>query len=225
MASKRLHRAASSSLSASRSSLLKTRIVGFVAMPSSARIFSTATMCSSKSGLLTSMRCRSTSASLSSSRVARNAAKSSFGRLRMKPTVSVMTASVSRGNRSRELFGSSVAKSRSSARTSLCVSALSSVDFPALVYPTMEMTGSPAFSRPARRVLRPFWMLFRAPSSRWILSRTRLRLISSFGAADPAREARHGRVLLDEARQQVLQLGEFHLDLAVAAVGPLGEDV
>ena len=51
----------------------------------------------------------------------------------MKPTVSVMMTSRSSGKRSRRLVGSSVAKSLSSASTSLWVSALSSVDLPALV--------------------------------------------------------------------------------------------
>ena len=55
------------------------------------------------------------------------------GRSRMKPTVSVMITSRSRGKRSRRLVGSSVAKSLSSASTAESVSALSSVDLPAFV--------------------------------------------------------------------------------------------
>ena len=51
----------------------------------------------------------------------------------MKPTVSVITASVSLGKRRRELFGSSVAKRRSSVKTSLFVNAFSNVDLPAFV--------------------------------------------------------------------------------------------
>ncbi len=44
-------------------------------------------------------------------------------------------------------------------------------------------------------------------------------------ATDAAGQARHGGVLGDEARKQVLELGEFDLYLAVGAVGVLGEDV
>jgi hypothetical protein len=51
----------------------------------------------------------------------------------MKPTVSVSTTSRSRGKRSRRLIGSSVANSLSSASAFPSVSALSSVDLPALV--------------------------------------------------------------------------------------------
>ncbi len=51
----------------------------------------------------------------------------------MKPTVSVMITSRSRGKRRRRLVGSRVAKSLSSASTDEPVSALSSVDLPAFV--------------------------------------------------------------------------------------------
>src|SRR5262249_42751187 len=43
--------------------------------------------------------------------------------------------------------------------------------------------------------------------------------------ADAAGEARHHRVLLDEARQRVLELRQLDLKLAVAALRALGEDV
>ena len=55
------------------------------------------------------------------------------GKSRMKPTVSLMIISCSRGSRSRREVGSSVANIRCSARTSLLVSAFSSVDLPAFV--------------------------------------------------------------------------------------------
>ncbi len=51
----------------------------------------------------------------------------------MKPTVSVITTSPSRGKRRRRLVGSSVMNSLSAASTSLPVSALSSVLLPAFV--------------------------------------------------------------------------------------------
>jgi len=51
----------------------------------------------------------------------------------MKPTVSAMITSRSRGKRSRRVVGSSVANRRSSASTSLWVSVFSSVDLPAFV--------------------------------------------------------------------------------------------
>ena len=51
----------------------------------------------------------------------------------MNPTVSAMMISRSRGNRRRRVVGSRVAKSLSSANTSLLVSVLSRVDFPAFV--------------------------------------------------------------------------------------------
>ena len=49
----------------------------------------------------------------------------------------------------------------------------------------METTGSPALSRLDLRVLRPVWMFFMPFSSRWILSLTRRRLISSFVSPGP----------------------------------------
>ena len=85
-------------------------------------------------GLEASTRCRSKSASSSSSRVALNAATRSFGRSRMKPTVSVITTtSLSLGKRSRLLAVSSVAKNLSSTKTSLFVREFRKVDFPAFV--------------------------------------------------------------------------------------------
>jgi hypothetical protein len=56
-----------------------------------------------------------------------------LGSSRMKPTVSAMMISRSRGKRRRRVVGSRVAKSLSSASTSLPVRVLSSVDLPALV--------------------------------------------------------------------------------------------
>ena len=44
-------------------------------------------------------------------------------------------------------------------------------------------------------------------------------------SADAAGEARQAGVLLGEPRQRVLELRELHLELAVAALGALGEDV
>src|SRR5216683_2651649 len=60
----------------------------------------------------------------------------------MKPTVSVIITSRSRGKRKRRLVGSSVANSLSSTNTSELVSALRSVDLPALVYPTAIALGT-----------------------------------------------------------------------------------
>ena len=48
-------------------------------------------------------------------------------------------------------FGSRVANSRFSVKTLPFVRVFRRVDFPALVYPTMDMMGSPAFSRLIRR--------------------------------------------------------------------------
>jgi hypothetical protein len=57
----------------------------------------------------------------------------SFGRSLMKPTVSVIITSLSRGKRRRLLAVSSVAKSLSSTKTTLLVREFRSVDFPAFV--------------------------------------------------------------------------------------------
>ena len=73
------------------------------------------------------------SASVTSSSVARNAATRSVGSFWMEPTVSVSSSSRPAGSSSFRVVGSRVAKSRCSARTPDPVSALSSVDLPALV--------------------------------------------------------------------------------------------
>jgi hypothetical protein len=44
-------------------------------------------------------------------------------------------------------------------------------------------------------------------------------------AADTAHQARHGGPLAEQARQDVLELRQFHLDLAVESMGATGEDV
>ncbi len=72
-------------------------------------------------------------------------------------------------------------------------------------------------------------MLLRLSSSRWILSLTRLRLISSFVSPGPVPPippvSLDMAVFFDQTREHVLELSEFHLDLPVAAMGTLGEDV
>ncbi|GBF26817.1 hypothetical protein MnTg02_01858 [bacterium MnTg02] len=73
------------------------------------------------------------SASITSSSVARNAAISGVGKPEIKPTVSEIIALVPPGSRISRMVGSSVAKSKSSAGTFAPVSALKSVDLPALV--------------------------------------------------------------------------------------------
>ena len=93
----------------------------------------TAAMRRSMSGAAASTTCRSSEASAISSSVARKASTRSGGRSRMKPTVSVTITSRSRGKRSRREVVSSVANIRLATRTSLQVSARSSVLLPALV--------------------------------------------------------------------------------------------
>jgi hypothetical protein len=51
-----------------------------------------------------------------------------------------------------------------------------------------------------------------------------LRLARTAGA-DAAPEARHRHALASQPRQQVLQLSQFHLQLALARPGPFGEDI
>lgn len=68
-----------------------------------------------------------------SSRVALKASTNRWGRLRMKPTVSVMRISCPPARVRRRVVGSRVAKSLFSARTSAPVSLLRREDLPALV--------------------------------------------------------------------------------------------
>ena len=103
----------------------------------------------------------------------------------MNPTVSVTMTSLSLGNLRRLLEGSNVAKSRLSARTLLFVRLFSRVDFPALVYPMMEITVKPLLLRFARCCCRCFLTNDNEFSRRDIRSRTRLRFISSFVSPGP----------------------------------------
>jgi hypothetical protein len=68
----------------------------------------------------------------------------------MNPTVSVIMTSVSRGNLNLLLVGSNVAKSLFSTRTLDLVRLFNRVDFPALVYPTIEMIGTLLLERRLR---------------------------------------------------------------------------
>ena len=168
-----------------RSFLFRTRIKEILCRLRSASIFSTDSIWSLKRGLLISITCRRRSALSSSSRVARKATISSLGRFLMNPTVSVMMTSMSFGNLRRLLEGSNVAKSLLSARTLLFVRVFSRVDFPALVYPMMEMIVRPLLLRFALCCFRCFLTSDNAFSSRDIRFRTRLRFISSFVSPGP----------------------------------------
>ena len=68
----------------------------------------------------------------------------------MKPTVSDKTTFCPEGNLRARIVGSSVANNISSAITLDLVSKLNRVDFPALVYPTIEIIGRGIWLRALR---------------------------------------------------------------------------
>ena len=129
--------------------------------------------CSAQCRSEASMTSRSRSARSTSSSVARKASTSWCGNLWMKPTVSVRTAWAPLGSFSRRLVGSSVAKSLSSASTSVLPTRLfSSVDLPALVYPTIATVGTP----PAALAFAPVSRLRRTWSTRAFMRAIRSRI-------------------------------------------------
>src|SRR5258708_6404031 len=134
-----------------RSTLFRARARGSPPGPISWSTCSTASTWRCIIGLDASTTWTSRSASATSSSVARKAATSVVGNRCTKPTVSVSKNSCPPASRMRRVVGSSVAKSLSSASTPDPASAFSSVDLPALVYPTRATTGAPTFLHRERR--------------------------------------------------------------------------
>src|SRR3990170_3824872 len=127
----------------------------------------------------------SRSASVISSSVERNAFFRSTGRLRMNPTVSVTMVSFSLGNLKRREAVSRVAKSLSSTRVELFVRVLRSVDFPAFVYPTIDIIGISLFALFLLLSTLPRLRFLSSFSSCIILSVTLLLSTSSFVSPGP----------------------------------------
>ena len=117
----------------SRSILFLTRKRNFWSASSSLSTRSTCASCSADKGLLASETCRTRAARWTSSSVARNAETSVCGRLRMKPTVSDSSTLRREGKVTERMVGSRVANMRGDSSTAAWVSALKSVDLPALV--------------------------------------------------------------------------------------------
>ena len=178
----------------------------------------------SRSGSAASTTCSSRSASSSSSSVARNACARSRGRSRMKPTVSAMMISRSRGKRSRRVVGSSVANSLSSASTSLLGQRVEQRRLAGVGVADDRDDRQPARARARRRrparcspklldlLLEPVDALARAAPVDLELG------LAGAAPADAAGEAAHHRVLLVQPRQPVAQLRQLDLQLAVAAL-------
>ena len=126
-------RSAARAAGVTRSILLSTRNRGWRCASNSSSTRSTCSACSRSCGLETSETCTSSSARCTSSSVARNALTSVCGRLRMNPTVSESKTLRREGSVTERMVGSSVANIRGEASTVARVSALNSVDLPALV--------------------------------------------------------------------------------------------
>ena len=131
--------------------------------------------------------------------------------------------------------GSRVWKRRSRTPTSDPVSALRSVDLPALVYPASATVGRPARSRSWRIVPRVALVCSRRRRSCEMRSRASRRSVSIWDSPGPRvpmppsmRPApRRSRWVQRpaHAREVVLELGELHLELALGRAGVVGEDV
>mmetsp|Transcript_12531 Transcript_12531/g.35412 ORF Transcript_12531/g.35412 Transcript_12531/m.35412 type:complete len:313 (-) Transcript_12531:236-1174(-) len=130
--------------SPARSTLFHTVRTGTSAAPISCSTAVTARDWAAALGWLTSTTCTSRLAYAISSSVARKAATRPVGSFWMNPTVSVNSACCPAGRATRLVVGSRVAKSWSAASTPAppSVRRFSSVDLPALVYPTSATTGT-----------------------------------------------------------------------------------
>src|SRR6266496_4086751 len=179
-----------------KSALFKARTLGISDKFRSARIRFTDSICWGQRGFETSTACISRLLSLISSSVARNAESRSGGRSRMKPTVSLIITSCSRGNLNLLEVGSSVANILCSACTSLLFRELSSVDFP------LESVDAIAHAPSISFQFRFTWA----------------------ASADAACQARKCRVVPDnQTGQKVLQLCQFYLDFSFTRLCSLRE--
>ena len=154
----------------------------------------------------------------------------------MNPTVSVITTSRSWGNRSRREIGSSVANSligreRVALGQAVEQRRLAGVGVAADRDDRHVAIGAALAAQPAivGEILEPLLEqvdpLARAAAVDLELGLAGAAPADPGLAARPRGEPRHHRVLLDQARQRVAQLGELDLELAVAAGRVLREDV
>src|SRR6516165_3507667 len=222
------------SIGSAVSALLMTTISGTSAAPISASTWRTADICACGSAPLPSTTCRTRSAWATSSSVERNASTSWCGRRRTKPTVSVRVNQRPEGVRARRTEGSRVANSESSTRTPAPVSRLSRLDFPALVYPAMATAGTSRRRRCSRWTSRPTDIAAIWRRSLAVRARIRRRSVSILVSPGPrvpmppppaARLPGQRLAPAAQPRQQVLELRQFHLRLALLAAGVLREDV
>ena len=128
--------------SSTKSALFKRVMMGRSPAPISINTFKVVCACLTRSGDDRSTTCNKKSACTASSKVALKASTSWWGSRRTKPTVSVKSTARPDDNFNLRVVGSNVANNLSSAKTSAPVRRLSSEDFPALVYPTIEKEGS-----------------------------------------------------------------------------------
>ena len=149
----------------------------------------------------------------------------------MKPTVSVMITSRSRGKRSRRDVGSSVANILSSISTSRLGQRAAAAC--SCRRSCSRRSRAPA-GRAGRGATRRSWRCLRellevALEARDAVAHAPavdLELgLARAASADAAAEPRERRVALGQPRQQVLELGQLDLELAVPGRGALGEDV
>jgi len=145
------------------------------------------------------------------------------------------------------MVGSSVANMREETSTSARLSTLNSVDLPALVYPTMrdgaERNGIASFA--AQRALLAhflrYWLEFcpravaNAPPISFQFFFTRAAYADATGSPASASrrrhppllhtESRHGCTAAGQARQEIVQLRQLHLQLAFAAPRMARKDI
>ena len=128
------------------------------------------------------------------------------------------------------MVGSSVWKSLSPTPVPAPVIALRRVDLPAFVYPASATIGSAEPLRRARMTSRfrsrrvQAAMQVRDAVARQAAVGLDLRLAGAPGA-DPATEPLEVGPQAPHPREVVLELGQLHLELALGAVGVVGEDV
>ena len=216
--------------SGARSALFTTTSSGTPAAPISSSTSRTAAIWPSACAAVPSTTWTTRSARRTESRVERNASTSSWGSLRTKPTVSVTSTVSPPGRASWRVRGSSVTNRRFWAGTPASVSWFSSVDFPALVYPTSASSrwrprGAAApLQRPRPLDLAQLLLELVHPAHEAPAVDLELGLAGAAGA-DATRLLAERRAPAAQPGQAVAQQCELDLGLALGAPGVLGEDV
>ena len=119
---------------------------------------------------------------------------------------------------------------RALSSTPALVSALNSVDLPALVYPTRAIgsdgDGFAALALLAANAADIFQLLLNMANAAIDFAAIGFQLsFTGAAGADAAAELRHLDAASGQSRQQILQLRQFHLQLAFPSAGVAGEDV